>query len=291
MAQTSKRVIIVGKTGNGKSSLGNNLLGMKRFSEGGGFNAITMACQSEKYRHFEIVHTPGLFYTNQNRNVARQAEQIVHALKLCPAPHAFLIVIKYNRFTAEEVSALDVLQITFGEQYLDHAIVVVTHVENDVTDADFSNACRESYQMNELLKRCGKRVVRFNNRNPKEENINTLLQYIDQVSKNGNSCFKNDYLSCHEKVLRRHADLDRYDGMLAHEQLEPILKDIKTMVVREQEREKREREEKERQQKEKEKQNIINSAKTIFTLGAGVGLGALGFKLYSKYSKYLPSFT
>jgi hypothetical protein len=82
-------------------------------------------------------------------------------------------------------------------------------------------------------------------------------------------------------VLRRNADLDRYDGMLAHEQLEPILKDIKTMVVREQEREeKREREEKERQQKEKEKPNIINYAKTVFTLGAGVGLGALGFKLF-----------
>jgi hypothetical protein len=64
-------------------------------------------------------------------------------LKLCPAPHAFLIVIRYSRFTAKEVSALDVLPITFGEQYFDHAFVVITHVDNDVTDADFRNACRE----------------------------------------------------------------------------------------------------------------------------------------------------
>lgn len=282
MAQTSKRVIIVGKTGNGKSSLGNNLLGMKRFSEREGFNACTTACQSEKYGYFEIVDTPGLFDTNQNRNVARQAQKILDALKLCPAPHAFLFVIKYSRFTAEELSALDVLKISFGEQYLDHAIVVVTHVENDVTDADFSNACRESHQVNELLKRCGKRVVRINNMNPKEENINTLLQYIDQVSKNGDSCFKNDYLICHEEVLGRHADLDRYDGMLAHEQVEPILKDIKSMVVREQEREKREREEKEKQQKEKEEKNFTYYVKMFATLGAGVGAGALGSKLFSK---------
>jgi GTPase Era involved in 16S rRNA processing len=214
MAQNSKKVIIVGKTGNGKSSLGNNLLGMKCFREGRGFNASTITCQQEKNGQFEIVDTPGLFDTNQNRNVAREAEQILDALKHCPAPHAFLIVVKYDRFTKEEVSVLDVLGITFGEQYLDHAIVVVTHVEKDVTDAEFSDACRESHHVNELLQRCGRRVVRIDNKDPNREHVNTLLQYIDQVSKDGKSCFNNDYRRFHEKVLRSYQDLNKYDVCL-----------------------------------------------------------------------------
>ncbi|XP_060602306.1 GTPase IMAP family member 9-like [Ruditapes philippinarum] len=263
MAQNIKKVIIVGKTGNGKSSLGNSLLGMKLFKEGGGFNASSLSCQVEKKGQFEIVDTPGFFDTNQNRNVARQAEVILDSLKLCPEPHAFLIVIKYSRFTAEEVSVLDVLAITFGEQYIDHAIVVVTHVDNDVTDADFRDACRESHQVNELLKRCGRRVVRIDNKNPNREHITTLLKYIDQVSKDGKSCFNNDYLRCHDEVLRRSAqDLNKYDGMLVHEQVEQIATEIKTMVNEEitrakkesEERAKREQEEREeRAKREKEK--------------------------------------
>jgi hypothetical protein len=179
--------------------------------------------------------------------VPRQAEKIVDALNLCPAPHAFLIVIKYSRFTAEEVSAFDVLKITFGGQYLDHAIVVVTHVDNDVTDDEIDNACRESHQLNKLLQCCGRRVVRIDNKNPKEEHVSTLLRYIDKVSENGNSCFNNDYLRCHKEVLSRCADLDRYDSMLVHEQVEQIAKEIKSMVGIEIERTKMEREERERE--------------------------------------------
>jgi hypothetical protein len=97
---------------------------------------------------------------------------------------------------------LDVLQIAFGEQYLDFAIVVVTHVDDDVTDADFNNDCRNhGNQVDKLLKRCLRRVVRIDNRNPKEEHIENLRLEIDKLSVNGNCCFNNDYLSCHEEVL------------------------------------------------------------------------------------------
>jgi hypothetical protein len=274
MAENRKKVIMVGKTGNGQSSLGNYLLGMNSFTEESGFNAMTTKCQVAKCRQFEIVDTPGLFDTSQNRNVARQAERILHALNLCPEPHVFLIVIRYSRYTTEEVSALDVLQITFGEQYFDHAIVVVTHVGNDVTDADFRNACRESHQVNELLKRCGRRVFRIDNMKPKEENISILLRCIDQVSNYGKSFFKNDYLSCHEEVLRRHADLDRYDSMLVHEQVEIIAKEIRTVV----EREKKEREEKEKEdQRQKEQDSYWDIVTKVLIFGAGATTGGILF--------------
>ncbi|XP_060602315.1 GTPase IMAP family member 9-like [Ruditapes philippinarum] len=237
---------------------------------------MTTKCQFEKRGQFEIVDTPGLFDTSQNRNVARQAERILDALKLCPAPHAFLIVIRYSRFTAKEVSALDVLPITFGEKCFDHAIVVVTHVDNDVTDADFRNACRESQKVNELLKRCGKRIVRIDNMHPKDKNISILLRYIDQVSKYGKACFKNDYLSCHEEVLRRHADHYRYDRMLVHEQVEIIAKEIRTLI----EKEKKVREEKEKEdQSEKEQDLYWDIVKNVLIFGAGATSGIL---VYSK---------
>jgi hypothetical protein len=100
--------------------------------------------------------------------------------------------------------------------------------------------------MNELQISCGRRVVRINNKNPNGEHVKTLIQYINEVSQDGNSCFSNDFHSCHEIVLDRCADLNRYDGMLVHEQVKIFLKEIKTMIEGEKERQKMEREKRER---------------------------------------------
>ncbi|XP_052811965.1 GTPase IMAP family member 7-like [Mya arenaria] len=228
-----RRVILIGKTGCGKSSTGNTLLRTKNFSSKRGFKARTNECLVDignvEFGHlnyeYTVVDTPGFFDTETP--LAKTALMIQSsATTYCPNPHAFLLVFTAGRFTHEDNYTVDMLRVIFGDKIWEHIIVVVTHGDDFISDEDLRTQVREHTTLSEIVKKCGNRLFRIENfatqTKPAPEKI---FKAIELLCKNGTHRYSYAYKHCHEKELRDH--ISNYKGSKdIASQLEALKKNI-----------------------------------------------------------------
>ncbi|ESO88582.1 hypothetical protein LOTGIDRAFT_75732, partial [Lottia gigantea] len=128
------RVILIGKTGAGKSYLGNALMGRELFKSSVTAESVTTFCASGKRKiksrsHkyiLKVIDTPGL---KDNRMSEKETcGELARCISLSlPGPHFFVIVIQIGRFTDEELKVVEMLKKEFGVELMNFALVVFTH--------------------------------------------------------------------------------------------------------------------------------------------------------------------
>lgn len=167
MIGTELRLIMIGKTGVGKSALGNLFYGDMYFKVDDGFCSCTDTCVGKTFTHerrrVTLIDTPGLF------NTERSPEYIEEQIRLCigmgaPGPHAVLFVMSHDsRFKDEDNDALKRFISFFGEDMLRYVIVVFTHADKLSKSKlnDFTTTAPPTCK--ELLKICGNRFVHVDN--------------------------------------------------------------------------------------------------------------------------------
>uniref|UniRef100_A0A8C6XMR9 AIG1-type G domain-containing protein n=1 Tax=Naja naja TaxID=35670 RepID=A0A8C6XMR9_NAJNA len=181
------RLILIGKSGGGKSATGNNMLGQKEFESLLEAKTTTLQCQKGEgtwqRRKIMVVDTPSMFDSEGYDEIVRQ--EIMACVELSqPGPHALILVTQVGRFTTEDATAAKCVWDIFGPESAKHTIVMFTCME-DLSGSPLQEYVQKLDNRNlwEVMRRCvcGYRICGFNNKAEGDERERQVVELMTMV--------------------------------------------------------------------------------------------------------------
>uniref|UniRef100_A0A7N9AQL9 Protein mono-ADP-ribosyltransferase PARP14-like n=1 Tax=Mastacembelus armatus TaxID=205130 RepID=A0A7N9AQL9_9TELE len=215
MSVRTTRIVVLGKTGAGKSSLGNTVFGESAFQANHSGKSGTIKCQAKQkpVREREImwIDTPGFFDTDKKEEEMKP--EILRCITECaPGPHAFLIVLKVEKFTEQEQAVITKICQYFSEDALKYAVVVFTHGDQLPKRINIEEFVSRNEKLSDLVKKCGGRCLVTDNKYWKNKEYNymsnqvqvsELLKTVDKIiNANNENYYTNEMLQAVKREIQ-----------------------------------------------------------------------------------------
>ncbi|XP_071315844.1 GTPase IMAP family member 7-like isoform X2 [Trachinotus anak] len=197
------RIVLLGKSGAGRSSLANTIFGMDLFKVKNPFDSVASVCEAKSGsvngRSITLMDTPG--FMDPDRSEEELKPDILGCITECaPGPHAFLIVLKVEKFTEHEKDVIEKICQYFSEEALKYAAVVFTHGDQLPEGMKIEEFVSENEDLRDLMEKCSGRCHVVDNKywknNQRDEyrsnqlHVAELLYTVEKMMKeNEGGCY------------------------------------------------------------------------------------------------------
>lgn len=194
----SIHIVLLGKSGSGKSTTGNTVVRHKIFRSNCMSESASQSCETANGilldQRVRITDTPDICkFLNEPREIARFINMTL------PGPHILLFMLPVDHLTQEDVESLIPFKHLFGGDVEEHLVVVFTHANDlkkrNTTESQYLQSVQNSSPMLARIK--GRYVFLENDpKYPTKEQVKQLKQLLaiirDVMLKNGGKCYSND---------------------------------------------------------------------------------------------------